>query len=439
MTEEKYLNETKKLINFIEESPSCFHVVENIKDELTNAGFTEIKEHENKKIEYGGKYFVTRNNSSIIAFRIPKNDFRGFFICAAHSDSPSFKIKPDFEWDTSDLYKKINCEKYGGMIYSTWLDRPLSAAGRVIVETEDGIESRLVNVNKDLCLIPNLAIHMNRDINSGYVYKPQTDLVPLLGESGDNSLRDIIADTVNVNRENIIDFDLFLYNRTPGSIWGLKNEFFSIGKIDDLQCVYAAKEAFLNSENNGNINMLAVFDNEEVGSGTKQGALSTFLSDTLLRIADSLNISNSELTQKISSSFMLSADNGHGVHPNHPEFSDQLSRPKPNGGVLIKYNANQQYSTDAMSGAIFKKMLKNADIPYQVFVNRSDIPGGSTLGNLSNRKISLNTVDIGAAMLSMHSSYETAGTKDTSYLTDAMKIFYTSEISFKGDGNIAVK
>ncbi len=429
MIEKKYYDETKNLLEFIKKSPSSFHVIENIKEELLEHGYTELFEGESWEINKGEKYFVARNGSSIIGFNIPKNSFNSYMICASHSDFPSFKLKPDFEAETSSLYVKLNVEKYGGMIYSSWLDRPLSIAGRVITSTSTGIKSHLVNIDRDLCLIPSLAIHMNKDANSGYTYNPQKDLLPLTGSiDTKGALLKEIASDLNINETDILDYDIFLYNRTEGSIWGAESEYFSSPRIDDLGCVYASKKAFLETDNLDTLNILSVFDNEEVGSGTKQGAMSTFLTDTLERICDCLNIISSEFKQMTANSFILSADNGHALHPNFPEKNDITSFPVLNGGVLIKYNANQQYTTDAISGAIFKEILKKNDIPYQAYVNRSDIPGGSTLGNLLNRQLSLNSIDIGAPQLSMHSSYETGGVKDTAYLINAIKAFYDTKI-----------
>ena len=434
----KYTNETAKLIKFIEDSPTPFHTVKNIKDELLSHGYTELSESKEWIIEQGKKYFVIRNGSSIIAFAVPNCEFKNILICAAHSDSPCFKIKPNAQHEASGCYTKLNCEKYGGMIYSTWLDRPLSIAGRVVCSTAKGIKSYLVNLKDESCVIPNLAVHMQRDINNGYIYNLQTDMLPLIGnQTYKDEFINKITENINIPADSIIDYDLYLYNKECGTIWGDK-EYFSAPRIDDLQCVYAAKEAFINSENANAINVLAVFDNEEVGSLTKQGARSTFAHDTLTRIKEALGMSDSAFIKTIASSYMVSADNAHAVHPNHAEKADITSQPKMNRGIVIKYNANQQYTTDSVSAAIFKRILKNADIPYQEFANRSDIPGGSTLGNLLNQQISLNTIDIGAAQLAMHSAYETAGGKDTSYLIDGLKAFYKANLTPVSDGEYEI-
>lgn len=436
----EFQNDTRELIDFIEKSPSCYHAVENVKQELLENGYTELDEGGEWEIENGGKYFVIRNLSSIIAFNIPQNKFSGFMICASHSDSPTFKIKPNPEMESSGCYIKLNVEKYGGMICSTWLDRPLSVAGRALVDTDGGIETRLINIDRDLCVIPNLAIHMDREINEGYAFNPQKDMLPLIGDiNSKEGFLPLIAENAGIEVSDILGYDLFLYNRQKGTVWGMNKEYFSVGKIDDLQCAFSSLKALLSSKNENAVTVMAIFDNEEVGSGTKQGAKSTFLADTIERINESLGRTRSELIRAITSSMMLSADNGHAVHPNKPEKADPTNAPKPNGGIVIKYNANQKYTTDGVSEAILKKILIQNNIPYQEYVNRSDIAGGSTLGNLSNEKVSLNTADIGTAQLAMHSCYETGGIKDTSYLIDGIKAFYNSTIQSLSGGKFIIK
>lgn len=431
----KEIQKTQELIDFIKKSPSCYHVIHNIAAELEEAGYEQLNEAKEWTLHKGGRYFVTRNQSSLIAFMLPEETLGGFLICASHSDSPTFKLKSNYEMTVDDRYLKLNVEKYGGMICSTWLDRPLSVAGRVVVNRGDGIESVLVNLDRDLCLIPNLAIHMNRQINEGYAYNAQKDMLPLLGEgTAKGKLKELLAGAAGVEEEALLGYDLFLYLREDGRIWGAEQEFYSSPKIDDLQCAFASKEAFLQAENTGMSKVLAVFDNEEVGSGTKQGAKSTFLSDVLARIQEGLSLTKGESIRQIASSMMLSADNGHALHPNHTDKADPTNAPRLNGGVLIKYNANQKYTTDGIAEALFKKLLQKEEIPYQEYTNRSDIAGGSTLGNLSNEKISLNTVDMGAAQLAMHSAYETGGTKDTLSLVDGIRIFYESRIQMEEDG-----
>lgn len=419
----------KALLDFIENSPSVFHGVNQMSRRLSREGYVKLSEKEPWDLHVGGKYFVTRNDSAILAFRIPEKGLLGFHIMASHSDSPTFKIKENPEIGVESHYVKLNVEKYGGMLMAPWFDRPLSVAGRIIVETKEGLKSQLVSVDRDLCLIPNLAIHMNRSANDGYKYNVQKDLLPLFacGECKDHKFMELIAETAGVREEEILGSDLFLYNRMKGSQWGADLEFISSGRLDDLQCAYASLEGFLSSETKESMPVHVVFDNEEVGSGTKQGAASTFLVDSLLRIRESLGISAGDYRRLLAGSFMLSADNAHGLHPNYPEMSCPTNRPYLNGGVVMKFSANQKYTTDGMSAAIFKSLCKKAQIPYQIFHNRSDMLGGSTLGNLSALQAPVRTVDIGLAQLAMHSPYETAGAKDTAYMIKLAQEFFASE------------
>lgn len=428
-----------ELIDFIGKSYSCYHVVHNIKKLLLENGYEELLESKSWNIKVGGKYFVTRNASSLIAFSVPKREFCGFQIMASHSDSPTFKIKENAEIYVHNKYVKLNVEKYGGMLMAPWFDRPLSVAGKVVIETENGIESRLVNVDRDLLLIPNLAIHMNRKINEGYAYNAQIDMLPLYGgENAKNTFLDIIAEAAGIEKEKIIDTDLFLYTRIPGTIWGAKEEFISSPKLDDLQCVFSTLKGFLESDNKNSVPVYCVFDNEEAGSTTKQGAASTFLKDTLTRMNMALGRTREEYFMEISSSLMVSADNAHAVHPNYEGKADPTHRPYMNEGIVIKYHANQKYTTDSVSGALFKEMCRRVDVPYQIFFNRSDMAGGSTLGNISNTQVSLNTVDIGLPQLSMHSTYETAGVKDTYYLVQVAREVFSSSILMEREGSFQI-
>lgn len=427
---------TKDLMNFIAKSPSCYHVIQNFRSLLEEEGFQELSETERWMLSEGGNYFVVRGGSSIIAFKVPSRDFRNFQITASHSDSPSFKIKNNEEILTDGHYVELNTERYGGMIYSPWFDRPLSAAGRAVVRTGRGFETRLVNFDRDLLMIPNAAIHMNRKVNDGYSYQAQKDLLPLFGdENAKGCFLKMVAEQLQVEKEDILGTDLFLYNRMPGTIWGANREYFSSTKLDDLQCAYASMKAFLEGGNQDSVTVCCVFDNEEVGSSTKQGADSTLLSDTLMRINSSLGRTDEEYLMAVAASFMLSADNSHAVHPHHLDKADPTNRPYMNHGPVIKYNANQKYTTDAISGAIFLGLCDKAGIPCQSFANHSDLPGGSTLGNISNSHISLHTADIGLAQLAMHSPYETAGTKDTWYMICALKEFFNTLIETRPDGS----
>jgi len=422
------IKSVKGLFEFIEESPSQFHVVANEKKRFEDAGFIELNESKSWNLEYGKNYFVTRNGSSILAFRMPNKNLKSFMIISSHSDSPSFRIKEMPEMKEGH-YVKLNTEKYGGMLMAPWFDRPLSIAGRVIIRVKDGIETKLINFNRDLCMLPSLAIHMNREANDGYKYNAQKDMLPLISMDEDFKLKTLIANELSVKEEDILGSDLFLYNREPGKIWGAKDEFISIRRLDDLQCSYSSMMGLLSSKNTDTVVQLhATFDNEEVGSGTKQGADSTFLYDTLVRINEAVGGNNSALLASIANSFMVSADNAHALHPNYSEKSDPTNKVYMNEGIVIKFNANQKYMTDGLAYGIFTEICKKAKVPYQTFVNRSDVAGGSTLGNISNAHVSINGVDIGLAQLAMHSCYETAGVKDTDYLLKLASKFYETTI-----------
>lgn len=428
----EYQKTAKDMLEFIEKSPTCFHAVENIMKTLAGAGCTELTETGEWRLSPGQGYFVTRNGSSLIAFRLPEGSAEGFHIIAAHSDSPTFKVKESPEMAAEGAYIKLNTEKYGLMILSTWLDRCLSVAGRVVVKGKNGLETRLVNVDKDLLVIPNVAIHMNREMNDGVAYNPQVDMLPLYaccGENiGDGKVKNTfmkrIAKAAGVKKDEILGHDLFLYPREKGRIIGENGEFVLSPRLDDLQCVYAGHRAFAESTPERFINVYAVFDNEEVGSGTKQGADSTFLEDVLWRIGEGLQMPRSKYLQMIAGSFLISADNAHAVHPNHPEKADPTNKPFLNGGIVIKYHGSQKYATDAVSAAVMKRVCEQADVPYQAYANRSDIPGGSTLGNISTAHVSVSSVDIGLPQLAMHSAVETSGVKDTKYAIDAFKVFF---------------
>lgn len=421
----KYMDTVGKMLKFIEESPSCYHAVENVGSFLRDAGYIELSENEDWKLSAGEKYYVNRNGSSIIAFHIPERKLKGFHMIASHSDFPGFKIKEMPEIAVEEQYVKLNVEPYGGMIMSTWLDRPLSVAGRVVVSEKGDLISKTVDVNKDLLIIPNVAIHMNRDMNKGVEYNAQTDMLPLYGGIGSReSFISLIAKAAGVDKEQILSSDLFLYNREAGRVLGAEGEFVCAPRLDDLECVYASLQAMLKANPKEYMNLMIVFDNEEVGSMTRQGAASTFLQDTLYRICESLSLTQSEYCRLIADSFMISADNAHGVHPNHPEKADPTNRPYLNGGIVIKHHGGQKYTTDAISAAIMKDICKRAGVPFQTYANRSDIGGGSTLGNISAAQVPVSTVDIGLPQLAMHSSYETAGSKDVEAIIKVMSCFY---------------
>ena len=429
------MSSVQSFLSFIQSAPSAFHAVDAMCAMLRENGFTELCEAKPYEVVPGGKYFVSRNRSSVIALTVPERGFAPFQIVASHSDSPTFKLKSASEEAVLGQYVRLNVERYGGMIMSTWFDRPLSIAGRAIVRENGKLVTKLVDLGRDAALIPNMPIHFNREINDGYKFNAQVDLLPVYGDAGaKGGLMAEIAALCGVNAEDVVAHDLFLYPRMAGSIWGAKGEFFSCPRIDDLECAYTSLQAFLAAKGAQHINVCAVFDNEEVGSGSKQGADSTFLTDVLARVGAALGASDSEIRSAIAQSFMVSADNAHGVHPNHPEKYDADNRTFMNGGVVIKHNANQKYTTDAVSDAIFSEICKRAGVPVQHFSNRSDVLGGSTLGNIANAHASMNTVDIGLAQLAMHSSYETAGSKDVDYMIDALKAFYETEIVTLCDG-----
>lgn len=411
------------LLHFIGQSPSIFHAVHHIKTALIYAGFTEIREEDPWHIKQGEKYVVTRNGSALMAFTIPEDDGKAFHVTVAHGDSPTFKIKENPELKDKN-YIRLNVEGYGGMMMSSWLDRPLSVAGRLFVKEKDYIIPKLVALDGTFLLIPSVAIHMDRTVNQGKSWSIQTDLLPLYGTTHcETPFMSLVANAAGVDEKQIIAHDLFLYNRTPGILWGAEKEFISSPKLDDLHSAFASFRGFTMGKKEKNISLYALFDNEEVGSGTAQGAGSTFLTNTIHRIAFALGKNYDETEAMIAKSFMISADNGHAIHPNHSEYADPINAPILNGGVVIKFNAQQRYATNGYTAAIFRNICEKANVPVQNFTNHSDNPGGSTLGNISTSKIAIPTVDIGLAQLAMHSAYETAGSYDTEYLTKAIAAF----------------
>lgn len=430
----------QRLFSFIEQSPTAFHAIEYMRKKLLDEGYIQLLEGTDWQLTPGKGYFVIRNGSAILAFRIPEGAPVGFQIMASHSDSPMFKIKAHPEMEAEGHYVRLNVEKYGGMLCAPWFDRPLSVAGRLIVQTAEGIQQVLCDVSRDLVMIPNLAIHMNRQANDGVKVEVQKDLLPLYGdETAKGTFLPLVAESAGVKPEDIVSSDLFVYNRMPGTVWGAHGEYMSIGRLDDLQCAFSSLEAFLAVGEGESIPVHCVFDNEEVGSGTQQGAASTFLLDTLTRICEALGLSAAQYRRMLASSMMVSADNAHAVHPNHPEKACPTNRPYMNEGIVIKYSANQKYTTDAVSAALFMQICEKAGAKVQTFVNHSDVPGGSTLGNISGTQVALHTVDIGLAQLAMHSPYETAGVKDTDTLIAAGKVFFESSVCECGYGQYVIK
>ena len=420
-----YMGTAQKLFDFIDNSPTCYHAVKNAEEKLLKARFEKLSEKEFYCLESGKSYFVVRNDSSVIAFSLPEKEARGFRIFASHSDSPCFKLKENPEVVLENAYVKFNVEKYGGMILSTWLDRPLSVAGRVVVKENGELVTKLVDFEENLCIIPNVAIHFNREINKGMEYNPQVDMQPLWSANKEDKIYSLIAKKLDVEEDAILGTDLFVYNKEKSTFIGWENAFIAAPRIDDLGCVFGSLEGFLESGNSEHIKMYCVFDHEEVGSRTRQGADSDFLVSTMKRIGEACGCEN-KLSQMYADSILISADNGHALHPNHPEKSDSGNKPVLNGGIVLKYHGNQQYTTDAYTGAYVKDICKQNEIPYQTFHNRSDVPGGSTLGNISISHCSIPSADIGLPQLAMHSAYETAGAKDMEYLVKFAKAVYES-------------
>jgi aspartyl aminopeptidase len=426
---ETYLEKAREVLGYIGKSPTAFHVTGNLSEKLSEDGFTGLNEADEWKLEYGKKYYVTRNGSSLVAFKIPEAGFKGFRIMASHSDSPCLKLKelPEIR---RDGYTRFNVEKYGGLVFSSWFDRPLSVAGRLFVRGRGGrIEERLVDMGRDMLIIPSQAPHLNKDVNSGYKVNVQKDMLPVFSdeEDGKGILRSFAAQE-GIEESDILGSDLYVYVRSGSSIWGGSEQFISSPRLDDQECVWCSLEGFLGAAESTDVQVLSVFDNEEVGSGTKQGALSTFLADVLSRINLSLGRSAEQFYTALAGSFMISADNAHALHPACADRYDPVVHPMMNRGVVLKFSARQSYSTDGRSAAVIRRLCENNDIPLQVFVNHSDNPGGSTLGNLANTHVSIDTADIGLAQLSMHSAYETAGVMDIYSLMKLAKAFYSDSI-----------
>ena len=409
------------LIDYIYSSPTSFHAVKTSKELLENNGFEELKLNKKWELKVGGKYFVTKNSSSIVSFVINSNKIEeeGFRIIGSHSDSPTFRIKPKAQMSVENTYLKLNTESYGGAILSTWFDRPLSIAGRVVLKSKETLYPReeLININRPICLIPNLAIHLNRSINDGYKYNKQKDMLPLVGLINDTLEKDDyllneISKELKVKSEEILDFDLFLYEYEKGCIMGANEEFISSGRLDNLSMAHASLHGLLNADGKTGINVVAIFDNEEVGSSTKQGADSNMLLNILERICISLNKDREEFFQSIYSSFMISADLAHAVHPNIAEKHDPTNRPVLGGGPVIKISANQSYTSDSYSIGIYKNLCERAGVRYQEFVNKSDERGGSTIGPISSTHLDIQSVDIGSPILAMHSIRELGNIDD---------------------------
>ncbi|MBR5448852.1 MAG: M18 family aminopeptidase [Clostridia bacterium] len=418
------MDNVKGLFDFIKKSPTAFQTVATVADMLEKEGYTRLYEGKKWTLTDGGKYYVVRSGSALIAFRTVKHA-NGFMISAAHTDSPTFRVK--LSGEKGGAYTRLDVEKYGGMIYYSWLDRPLSIAGRVVTSGANGVECHLVNLDTDLCSIPSLAIHLNRGVNDGASFNPAVDLLPLYATSGGNILDDV-AEAVGTTPDEILSHDLFLYNRDEGKTFGKNGEFIICPRLDDLESVYASLRGFLAADKCKSVPVYAIFDNEEVGSETKQGAASTFLYDTLTRIA------GDDYMPMLASSMMLSIDNAHALHPNRPEMSDRENAPVLGGGIVVKFNANQRYATDAVSHALFLEICRRAAVPTQRYYNRADLPGGSTLGSISNTCVSVPTIDIGFPQLAMHSANETAAVADLEPMIKAVTAFFSTSISENKNG-----
>lgn len=431
-------NVLKELMDFLDKGLTCYHAVKELEERFAQEGFEKLSESALWKLEPGKSFYVLRNDSSFMAFRIPScdiKDIKGFRIYAAHSDSPAFKLKENPEMAKEGSYVGINVEKYGGMILSTWMDRPLTIAGRVCVERNGEIVSYPVKLKDNICIIPNLAIHMNREMNNGVALNPQTDMIPLLMMKPEEDMQSVNAMLAkeltrqtgeHYGEEDILASDLFVENSQRAVLAGAEDEFIMSARYDDLACVFAGMNAMLEAESDAYINVLAVFDNEEVGSLTRQGADSTFLKDTLENIADGLGVSGAVYRTWKAESFLISADNAHACHPNQGGKADPVNRPYLNKGIVLKYHGSQKYATDAYSAAFVKRICKEQNIPCQTYTNRSDIPGGSTLGNLAMAQVSMAAADIGLPQLAMHSAYETAGAKDMEYLICFVRAFFNA-------------
>ena len=418
---------TEKLLAFLNASPSVYHAAANIENELKNAGYTRLSETEKWELVPGGKYYLTRGGSAVLAFRIPAGEPKGFMMSASHSDRPTFKVKENGE--LGGTYTRLATERYGGMIISTWLDRPLSIAGRVLVETENGVESKLVNIDRDLLMMPNVAIHMNRQINDGYKWNPAVDTNCLLGSKATAGKLNALLEEQAGGK--VLGHDLYLYVRQKAAVWGIEDEYICAPALDDLECAWSCTQGFLNAAESAEIPVLCVFDSEEVGSNSVQGAASMLLQSTLERICAALKL---ETAQLLASSFMISADNAHAVHPNHPELADAANAPVLGGGVVLKFNASQRYTTDGISAAVLRSVCKKAEVDVQTFYNRADMPGGSTLGHISLTHVSVPTADIGLAQLAMHSAFESAAVADAIALEKAMEVYYSSALEMTEKG-----
>lgn len=423
-----------ELIDFLYDSPSAFHGVESVKSLLDKNGFIEVKESDKWNLKSEGQYYVIKNDSALIAFVVGDEniDEAGFRLIGAHTDVPGFRIKPNPQMTTEGKYVKLNTEVYGGPILHTWYDRPLAIAGKVVIKGVSPLKpkTKLVNINRPLLIIPSLAIHMNREVNEGYKINRQVDTLPLLGLINENLEKEdylikLLSEELNVNKEDIIHFDLGLYEYEKGSLIGMNEELISSGRFDDMWMVYAGVKALLDSKKNSATKVMICIDNEEIGSETAQGANSTLLNNLLERITLAVGLDREGYHRALANSIMISADLAHAVHPNLTDKHDPTNRPVLEGGPVLKIAASGSYSTDSFNGAIFAEVCKSAGVPFQKFVNRSDVRGGSTIGPITSAKLTIPVIDMGAPVLGMHSIRELASVKDNYYTIKAFTEFFS--------------
>lgn len=428
---------TEKLLAFLDAIPSPCHTAHVLARRLEEEGYLPLLEKDAWHLRPLGKYYV-RRGGALLAFRLPKKAPECAMIGAAHGDFPTFRVKPCADERRGGGLWGLSVEKYGGMLCAPWMDRPLSLAGQAVIRTEGGIETRPVSIDRDLCIIPSVAIHMNRDANQNASYNAARDMIPLWGtEAAKGALPRLLSEALGVGEEDILSHDLFLYPRAKATVLGAEGELIAAPHLDDTACVFALTEGFLAAPAAESLPILAVFDNEEVGSSTKQGANSTLLDSVLRRIMESYGLGETAVDRMLAESFLVSADNAHAVHPNHPEYADANHAPILGGGVAIKYNASQRYATDGISAALFAEFCRRANAPFQRYANRADLPGGSTLGSICTTRVGLTAVDVGLPQLAMHSCFETAAIADTASLVLAMMEIYSSRLEGEG-GNFRI-
>ena len=423
------------LFEFLQEGVTPYHAAATAAAWLDAAGFTRLEEADYWNLEPGKGYYLLRNGSAVVAWRIPAHAIGGWRITASHSDAPGWKIKSDA--GTNDGCRRLSVEGYGGMNMASWLDRPLTVAGRVLVRTADGVETRPVHFDRDLLVIPSLAIHMQRNVNKGHEYNHQIDMQPLWGPEAGRTLTDLLCEELGVEEKDLLDRDLQLVTRQAPTQIGPDGEYFMAPRIDDLECAATTLLGFIDASaetDSACAPVWAMLDNEEVGSSSRQGAQSSFLRDVLDRILESIPHSAQMEHRALANSFLLSADNGHATHPNFPAKSDPAAPVRLGGGVLLKYNASQKYTTNALSGGIFRAICEKAGVKVQTFSNRADEAGGSTLGNLQSHSLPIPMADIGLPQLAMHSAVETAAVSDAEAMVRAVTAFYRVHLRALGDG-----